>query len=475
MLAHWRRQEYWFARLVIQRGLAGIYLVAFLAVAFQWQGLLGEHGLLPVPAFLEQASLWQTPSLFWLYYSDEFVAALAWVGVFLAALALLGLSERFNAVFSMMVWSGLYVLYLSFVNVGQDFFGFGWESILLEAGFLAIWLGPRRAAAPVAVIWLLRWLLFRVMFGAGLIKLRGDSCWYDLTCLLYHYETQPLPGPLSWYFHYLPPAIHKLGVMYNHLVELIVPWLYFVPALAAAAAGLTVLFHGMLIASGNLSWLNWLTIVLAASCISDRTVRWWLRLTPPEARPAPAWHLGTVKFVVLGTVLLSVFPVVNMASAHQAMNVSFNPFHLVGSYGAFGSVTKERYEVVLEGTRDYKIGGQTEWHEYAFVGKPGDPTRRLPQVAPYHLRLDWLMWFASFSPQAREVWFFRLADKLLHGEPAVLKLLARDGNPFSDAPPAYIRARLYRYRFTTATERRRTGAWWHRELAGEYLPPIEYR
>lgn len=470
---HWWWSEYWFARWLLQRGLAAIYLIAFLVIVFQWLALLGEDGLLPVPAFLAQASLWRALSLFQLHYSDALALWLAWAGVALSGLALLGITERFNVALSMAAWGCLYGLYLSFVNVGQVFYGFGWESILLEAGFLAIFLGPRRVAAPVVVIWLFRWLLFRVMFGAGLIKLRGDACWYDLTCLTYHYETQPLPGPFAWYFHHLPLMADKLGVLYNHFVELLVPWAYFAPVmLEAAAAVFTVLFHGMLIVSGNLSWLNWLTIVLAASLLGDSVVRWWVRADAPAVRPRPAWFNGLIQLVVMGVVLLSVFPVVNMISPSQVMNASFNPLHLVGSYGAFGAVTRERIEIVLEGTAEEWFGPDTRWQEYQFKGKPGAVDRRPPQVAPYHLRLDWMMWFAAFSPQAQDAWFFRLVDKLLRNNEAVVELLAADGNPFPDQPPKYIRAQYYRYRFTTPTERRATGAWWHRELVGEYLPPL---
>lgn len=458
-------------RLLLQRGLATMYIVAFLSTAMQWRGLLGERGLLPTPRFLERVSLWQTPSIFHLMYSDRFALVLAWAGVVISALALLGLTERFGLWFSVTAWALLYVLYLSFVSVGQTWYSFGWESILLEAGFFAIFLGSRDVTPPVIVIWIFRWLAFRIMFGAGMIKLRGDSCWHDLTCLLYHHETQPMPNPISWYAHNLPVGVHKVGVLFNHFIELIVPFGFFLPQPIAGIAGLlTVAFQGMLIVTGNFSWLNWLTLILAFSALNDGFLRRFLPL-PSFASQTNLPAFDNIAAVLGVTVaVLSVPVIINLLSRSQLMNYNYNPFHLVGTYGAFGSITKERNEIIIEGTRDDPADPRAVWRPYEFKGKPGDPKRRPPQVAPYHLRLDWLMWFAAFSPQVHDVWFLRLVDKLLQNDRAVLGLLRH--NPFPDRPPRSIRALYYRYHFTTAAERQATGAWWWRELKGEYLPPI---
>src|SRR3989449_480615 len=244
--------RFWF-----QRALAGIYLMAFLIAANQFIPLLGEHGLLPVRLYLPLTSFAQAPSLFWWDPSDRFVTTAIWCGVGLSVLALTGLSERWNSLFSASVWLLSWVLYLSLVNVGQVFYGFGWEMILLETGFLAIFLGA--AQPPRLVFWMLLWELFRIMFGAGMIKMRGDPCWRDLTCLYYHYETQPLPNPLSWYFHHFPPWWHRACVLFTHFAELIVPWFLFAPwrRVRAVAGLLTVYFQFTLILSGNLSWLNY--------------------------------------------------------------------------------------------------------------------------------------------------------------------------------------------------------------------------
>jgi hypothetical protein len=326
----------------------------------------------------------------------------------------------------------------------------------------------------VLTLYLLRWLLFRLEFGAGLIKLRGDPCWRDLTCLYYHHETQPMPGPLSWHFHHLPRPLHRIEVAANHVTQLVVPIALFAPQpVAGAAAAIMIVTQLWLVVSGNFAWLNWLTIVLAFAALPDD---WLAPVLPGSAHPS----VGTpVAFAVIVCVLaavvvvLSYWPVANLLSQHQRMNASFNRWHLVNSYGAFGSVTKTRYEIVVEGTSDLAPGQESHWREYEFHGKPGDPRRRPRQFAPYHLRLDWLMWFAALSPGYAEPWFTTFVQRLLEGDRDVSRLLRRD--PFRDDPPRFVRARLYRYRFTTRTERARTGDWWVRERTGEFLPPVTLR
>ena len=458
-------------RFLFRRGLALVYLVAFLVAATQFRALAGEEGLLPLGPRLERRSLREAPGLFQFVRSDRAVGAAAWLGVGLAALALLGLPARFGSLAAGVVWGSLWLLYLSFVNAGGSFYGFGWESMLLETGFLAIFLGGADVGTPVLVLFLLRWTLFRNMFGAGLIKLRGDDCWRDLTCMEYHYETQPMPNPLSWYAHHLPLPVHRAAVVVNHVVELVVPFLYFAPQPFAAIAGVaTICFQAWLSLTGNFSWLNLLTAVLAVSTLSDGFVG---ALLPVEAWtvapvPTPLWAAVLVLTAVV--IVLSVRPAQNMVSSEQAMNASFDPLHLVNTYGAFGSITRTRYEVVVEGTDDEVLTGDTQWREYGFPGKPDDPARRPPQVAPFHHRLGWQLWFAAMSPSPRRhPWFGRLLSKLLAGDERVESLLA--SNPFPEEPPAYVRAVRYRYRFTTPEERRETGRWWHRERVGTYVPP----
>lgn len=476
MDAFWQRlfgSEYWLARFVFQRGLALIYLLAFLVALNQFRALVGEQGLLPVPEFLRYVNFRRAPSIFHYFYSDRFFGGVAWAGIALSVVALTSFSERGPLWFSMVVWALLYLLYLSIMNVGQVFYGFGWESMLLEAGFLAIFLGTNRMAVPVPLIFLLRWMLFRVEFGAGLIKLRGDACWRNLTCLNYHHETQPLPNPLSARFHHLPTSFHKLEVVGNFAAQLVVPWGLFFPQPVAGIAGAVIILTQMwLFISGNYSWLNLLTMLLAVPSFTNAQIQTIVRVQIPNGLTSPAAYQWTILALAAFVILLSYWPVHNLLSRRQLMNTSFNRFHLVNTYGAFGSVTKTRYEIVIEGTEEQAVRPQTKWTEYEFKAKPGDPRRRPPQIAPYHLRLDWLMWFAAMSPvyeYLEHPWFIVFIQKLLQNDAATLKLISR--NPFPKGP-RIIRARLYRYRFATEKERSETGQCWVRSPAGEYLPPI---
>ncbi len=464
--------EYWPSRLVLERGIAVIYVFAFVAAARQFRALLGEHGLLPIPRYLARESFARSPSIFHVHYSDRFFATVAWSGAALSAAMAAGLPNVLPLWSVIPAWLLLWSLYLSIVNVGQTWYSFGWESLMLETGFLAIFLGNDRTAPPLLAMWLARLLLFRVEFGAGLIKLRGDSCWRDLTCLDYHHETQPMPGPLSWFFHHLPKRLHRVEVAGNHVAQLIVPFGLFAPQPVASIAGAIVIVTQLwLVASGNFAWLNWLTILLAFSAIDANSLSVILPIAhQPPLADAPRWFSALVIAFTVLSLALSYLPVRNMISRRQRMNMSFNPFHLINTYGAFGSIGRIRREVVIEGTDETDVDDQTVWKEYEFKGKPGG-LRRLPrQWAPYHLRLDWLMWFAAISPQYAHSWFRPFIVRLLRNDPATLKLLRH--NPFPDTPPHYVRAQLYRYRFTTAAELRREHAWWQRTLESSYLPPL---
>ncbi|MBE7158152.1 MAG: lipase maturation factor family protein, partial [Rhodospirillales bacterium] len=248
---------------------------------------------------------------------------------------------------------------------------------------------------------------------------------------------------------------------------------------ASAAAGLIVFHQLWLIVSGNYSWLNWLTVVLGIAGFSDAVLAKILPLHAPVLHPIPAaWQVVLIALGV-ATALLSVQPVLNLFSPNQAMNYSYNRYHLVNTYGAFGSVSKERYELVLEGTRDRVLTPATAWKEFAFKAKPGDPQRMPPQIAPYHLRLDWLVWFLPFGVHVSRAgirvrgydrWFLRLLGKLLVNDAAILRLMGPP--PFPGEPPTYVRALFYRYRYTDRKGRAETGAWWRRELLGTYIDPV---
>jgi Lipase maturation factor len=476
---------FWLTRFVILRWLGFVYLIAFLVAVNQIVPLLGAHGLTPAPLFTERvaahfgspwAAFCKLPSVFWAGVSDNSMLAVSWIGVALSLAVLLGYA---NAIIMFLLWA----LYMSIVNIGQDWYSYGWEIQLLETGFLAIFLCPLldgrpfpRRPPPVAVFWLFRWLIFRIMLGAGLIKLRGDSCWRDLTCLYYHYQTQPLPNPFSRLCHFQPHWFQKFGVLWNFFVELVAPWFAFAPGIWRHAAGFFLFtFQLFLIFSGNLSFLNWLTIVPILACFDDSLLARVLprflaeraRRAAAVAQPSRAHELAAIALaVVIG--LLSIEPVANLISSQQIMNTSFNRLHLVNTYGAFGSVGRERMDLVFEGTAEAVLTESTQWSEYQFKGQPVDLNRRPPFVAPYQLRLDWQMWFAAMSTPDEYPWTLHFVWKLLHNDAPTLSLLAN--NPFPQNPPRYIRALLYRYEF--APPGNPEGAWWKRTPLGLWLPPL---
>lgn len=461
--------NYYLTRLCLQKGLAIIYLIGFLIIINQYTALVGEKGLLPLDSFLKRSNFLSSPSLFWLKANNLVFMLAAFTGLLLSVLALTGISERYGIWFSVLVWFSLWLLYLSFVNFGQTFYGFGWEILLLEAGFLAIFLGSADTSPPVLVIWLYRWLLFRLMFGAGLIKIRGDECWRDLTCMYYHYETQPAPNPLSMYFHFLPRWFHKLEVLFTHIIELVIPFLYFIPRTIGVVAGLTaIIFQVILILSGNLAWLNYITIVIAFSCLDDQFLQNFIPLSVPETAALGLERQFVVGVLTILVAWLSIKPVKNLISSRQAMNQSFDNLHLVNTYGAFGSVTRDRYEVIIEGTLDQEITPDTNWQEYEFKTKPGRIDRRPGLMSPYLHKLDWQIWFAAMSPHYYHPWFKNLMHKLLYGDSATLKLL--DSDPFQGNVPAYLRASLYLYKFNTDKNKK---TYWDREYIQEYFPVIK--
>jgi hypothetical protein len=480
------RPSYWLTRFLILRLLGAIYAVAFLAVINQIVPLIGANGLLPAGLFLQRvgdalgstgAGFVRLPSLFWFAHSDASFLTAAWIGFALSCVVMAGFA---NALLLTVLW----FLYMSFVHVGQDWYGYGWEIQLLETGFLAIFLCPLldlrpfpKQAPPTLVIGLFRWLTFRIMLGAGMIKIRGDDVWRNGTALYYHFETQPLAGPLSRWFHFLPRAILKTGVWFNFLAELVAPWFVFWPRFARHMAGsVIVLLQIILILSGNLSFLNWLTIVPALACFDDG---FWSAILPRRlvrraeaaiARAVPSRPMSVISWVVAVVIaLLSIQPVFNILSARQIMNTSFDPLDLVNTYGAFGSVGRERLNVVFEGTMDQTNDDHANWKPYRYKGLPVALNERPPQIAPYQLRLDWQMWFAAMSSPEEYPWTLNLVSKLLHNDPGAISLFA--GNPFPGKPPHFIRAVLYRYRF--AKPGNPDGLWWNRERIGDvWLPPF---
>lgn len=472
-------------RFAILRLLGFVYLIAFACLAVQYRALLGDQGLTPVGRWLDWmaqangsqlSAFLRSPTIFWLGHSDELMVACAWLG---AGLSLLVVAGATNALLQFVLWA----LYLSFVHVGQEWYGFGWEIQLCETGFLAIFLCPLldwrpfpKTPPPRVVIWLFRWLIARIMLGAGLIKLRGDECWRDLTALYYHFETQPIPNPVSRWLHFAPRWLLQGGTLFNHFVELVVPsFLLMGRRMTRIAGACLLLLQLFLIVSGNLSFLNWLTIVPILACFDDDLLA---RLLPrrlvaaaraPDRERQPrrvhrvvAWGLAVL------VLALSIEPVLNLVSPSQVMNTSFNALDLVNTYGAFGSVGQERLQLVIEGTDAESPDEGARWREYPWKAQPSDPSCAPPFVAPWQWRVDWEAWFAAMSRPSEHAWLVRLASRLLKNDPLCLSLLG--GNPFPAAPPRWVRIELYRYRFAPPGDP--SSAWWKRERIGDWLVPI---
>jgi hypothetical protein len=491
------RETYQLTRFVILRWLGFVYVIAFLAAVNQLVPLVGAHGLTPAPLFLsavaaQAGSAWNgfiaDPTLFWLDPSDTALHLIPWIGLILACAVAAGFA---NSIIMAVLW----VLYLSIVHVGQDWYGFGWEIQLLETGFLAIFLCPLldarpfpARAPPYAVIVLFRWLIVRVMLGSALIKMRGDADWTDLlrhpasfwtapSALDHFFETQPIPNPLSAYYHFLPHPLLAIGTALTFVAEFVAPWFAFWPRPGRLAAGLVMIaFQFAIISCGNFSFFNWLTIVPALACLDDRFLR---RLLPGKltaqaeraqatARPSAAMTGASWALAVL-VAFLSIPVVLNLLSARQAMNTSFDPLELVNTYGAFGTVGTQRDVLVFEGTRDDNPAAPADdWKAYDTLALPGDPARASMQIAPYQPHLDWQLWFAAMGSPDRYPWAINLVWKLLHNDPSALSLLA--GNPFPGEPPRYIRVVHYIYHFAKPGNPQHV--YWTREKVGLWLPPL---
>ena len=457
------------------RTLGAVYLLAFASFAVQAAGLIGSRGISPVAEYLHSlreyygAVYWQVPSVFWLNASDGMIKAVGIAGICLSVLLLLGVRWRIIRV-------ALFVLYLSLVTAGQEFMGYQWDALLLEAGFLAILLG----SSPV-IVWLYRWLLFRLVFLSGVVKLAsGDPSWRHFIALPVHYETQPLPTPLAWYMYQLPEWFQRGSVGFVFFVELIVPFLIFAPRrVRFVATRAMVVLQVLILLTGNYAFFNVLTISFCLFLMDDAFLRpVWPKPVSRAAQtattnePSRVWSRAVCGAVAALALFVGGFQVARAFDVHwsvaDAAIRAVSPFEIINSYGLFAVMTTTRPEIVLEGSND----GVT-WLAYEFKYKPGDLTRRPAWVAPHQPRLDWQMWFAALGNYQSDPWIVRFMARLLQGSPEVLRLLGR--NPFPDTPPRYARAMLYQYRFTTPAERKSTGAWWSRELKGVYVPVVSLR
>ncbi|MCY4402732.1 MAG: lipase maturation factor family protein [Candidatus Poribacteria bacterium] len=482
---HTERTTFFLSRWLFHRGLGCIYLIAFLSLWVQIHGLIGSNGILPISEYL--AAVHQqigikgyhlVPTIFWFNSSDLFLHIICAVGVTLSVVLITGFFPTVSLI-------GLWCLYLSLITVGRVFLSFQWDVLLLEVGLLAIFFAPliirdtlvgvRKLSTPF--LWLLRWLLFRLMFASGFVKLASDELWRDLTALNFHYETQPLPTWIGWYVHQLPEWFHKLSVLGMFVVELGVPFLIFAPrrVRTLGCIGLVAL-QILIILTGNYCFFNLLTIILCLLLIDDVT---WKSIIPNNFIP----RINTFDFqlhriskicIVALSIMLFIFSSLRFGEqlfgkTKLAELAWIRPYRSVNTYGLFANMTESRPEIVIEGSND-----QITWEPYEFKWKPGELNRAPGWVAPHQPRLDWQMWFAALRGNYRNTsWFLDFIGSLLQGKPEVLKLLKE--NPFPDSPPRYVKATLYEYRFTDIDTKRTEGKWWHRERIGIYCPTISLR
>ena len=503
-----RPATYALSRCLFLRVLGLVYFAAFASLAVQIVALAGENGILPAAPFLKAVreqvgaeAYWRVPTLcHWIGASDLALKGVCVAGAVVSLLLAAGLTPVPCLIL-------LWVLFLSAATVCRTFLHFQWDILLLETGFLAIFFAPRvvrcrlpcASEPPVLSRWLLWFLLFKLMFSSGVVKLTsGDPSWWNLRALDVHYETQPIPTWTAWYVHQMPGWFHSCCVAMMFSTELVVPFGILGPRLVRRVA--CVLLVGLqlvLAATGNYAYFNWLTIALCIPLLDDDA--WPRRFRPKPAPPeperaalpseltptisssasaAPAWRHVSFWIAAPFAATLVILSLVDMTARFRwevpwpapilALGEALSSFRIVNAYGLFAVMTTERPEIVIEGSND----GQT-WQAYEFKWKPGEPTRAPAFVAPHQPRLDWQMWFAALSTYRNTPWFQSFLYRLLQGSPTVLALLER--NPFPDAPPRYIRSVLYDYRFTDAATRRATGAWWRREMKGFYSPAQSLR
>ena len=478
--------NYVLSRWLFLRLLGVVYFIAFLSLALQITGLVGEHGILPAGGFLQQAhaaygsgAYRLFPTLCWLSASDGMLSALGWAGAALALLLVAGVAQ---APVLLLLW----ICYLSLTVAGQNFLWFQWDGLLLETGLLAVLYAPTQLRpslecerAPSTVMrWLVWGLLFRLMFLSGITKLAsGDPTWLHFTALDYHFWTQPLPTWPAWYAQWLPEWMHRGMTIAIIAIELLVPLLILVPepwggprtrTARRTACGVLVFGQLAIALTGNYGFFNLLAIVLCVSLLDDTALERVLPLRVTAGDPEPRWKqyairglaplLGLVAALAFAREIVQTLPGARGTWANPLLD-AVAPLRSVNGYGLFRVMTTERFEIVIEGGAD-----TLHWREYGFRWKPGDPARHPAFVAPHMPRLDWQMWFAALNPESARDWLVPLLRHLLQGTPEVLTLLGE--NPFPGAPPRYVRLVYYRYRFSTPTERATTGAWWQRERVG---------
>ena len=478
-----RPPTYFAARRWFLRALGLIFLIAFVSLWVQIAGLIGSNGITPVSEFLSAArqqlddrALSILPTLCWFNSSDAFLHFLCGSGAVFSVLLICGIAPAWSLV-------ALVTFYLSLTIAGQTFLSFQWDILLVETGFLAILLAPWRLwwtrtnepRVSRVGIFLLKLLLFKLILMSGAVKLTsGDDCWWNLRALDYHYWSQPLPNVIAWWADQHPEWFKEFSVAFCLVVELIVPFLIWSPRrLRLLACSLLIFLQLAIAATGNYNFFNLLTITLCMLLIDDAVFR---RKSPPVTdhccKFVDRLSMCVATIVIIFTLPLNARLIYSAFKPEEewspllgSVYARAESFRIVNGYGLFRVMTKDRNEIIIEGSAD-----GIDWQSYEFKWKPGGVKRAPGWCAPHQPRLDWQMWFAALGSYRQNPWFVQTVIALLHGKPRVAALF--EENPFPESPPRYIRATLYRYRFTSAEEHRQTGAWWKRQALGEYLPSV---
>ena len=444
-------------RWAVLRGLAAVYAIAFVSFAVQALPLIGSRGIAPAASLLaaahQQFHFFDLPTLLWWNASDSAILALSGLGVAAACATLAGAWPR-------AALAACWVFYLSIVNAGSVFMHYQWDALLLEAGLLAVLYAPRgwlpsRGVAPSPVaVFLMRWLLFRLMWLSGIVKLAsGDPAWRSLRALDFHYFTQPLPPWTAYFMQLLPAWFQRASCVLMFAVELVLPVFIFAPwrVRRFALVGIAAL-QLLILATGNYGFFNLLALVLCGTLL----VHEGQPAPPVPWRAALAWSFAALTIALTTNQALERFVGETLLSR---VAEPFAPLQSFNSYGLFSVMTTERREITLEGSVD-----GVHWQAYVFRYKPGALERWPRLVAPHMPRLDWQMWFASLGSCQQNRWFIAMMARLLEDPQALAPLFAQ----VPEAPPKFLRSTIAPYRFT---EWKEPGVW-HAETSEPYCPQV---
>jgi hypothetical protein len=517
------------SRWIFLRALGVIYFSAFFPLVFQIRGLIGPQGILPAGEYLQsvaeqvgQGRYWYAPSLLWFSSGTHMLMTLCWVGMAAAVLLVFNIWPRG-------MLAVCFVCFLSFVGAAGEFSGYQSDGMLLEAGFLSLFLAPAgvrpglgESRPPVrAAFYLLLWEWFRIYFESGVAKIvGGDPEWRHFTAMDEYYQNGPLPTWIGWYVQHLPHWFHASTSFLTLALELVLIWAAFLPRPFRIALFFFVTpWQIVIILTANYTFLNYLVLILGILLLDDRfLLRFfpakWKKplleqsfepvieskssaidqlsiLSPPnpsaDAAPAlatpgssPDWWrrirsaFAPLRIAIIAVLLAWIFYatttqmvwMIGPAPLPTSPVALLDPFRIANRYGLFAVMTRGRYEIEFQGSND----GQT-WIAYPFRHKPQELDKPPRIYAPYQPRLDWNLWFASLGRWRDNPLVLRTERRLLSNDADVLALFA--ANPFPEGPPRQVRAVLWQYWFTSLAEKKAHGFWWRRELLGLYSPAIQ--